>query len=93
MITVKIKQKGQVTLPMSVRKELNLQEGDLLELAVQKGSIVLQPRELTARSSRKATKKPEGLMSYFGAGKGLFKSPEEADAYIRKERAAWTSKR
>jgi AbrB family looped-hinge helix DNA binding protein len=92
MSTVRIKQKGQVTLPMSVRKELNLQEGDLLELGVRKGSIVLQPRDLTARHPRKAAKK-SGLMSYFGSGKGLFASPEEVDAYIRRERAAWTSKR
>jgi AbrB family looped-hinge helix DNA binding protein len=92
MSTVRIKQKGQVTLPMSVRKELNLQEGDLLELGVQKGSIVLQPRDLTARRQRRTSKK-SGLMSYFGSGKGLFNSPEEVDAYVRKERAAWTSKR
>ncbi len=29
------------------------------------------------------------LRGYFGAGRGLFSSPEEVDAYIREERKSW----
>jgi hypothetical protein len=30
------------------------------------------------------------LQSFFGAGKGCFPTPEEADAFLRKERDTWT---
>lgn len=40
---VRVRQKGQVTLPLEVRRQLRLQEGDLLEASVENGRIVLQP--------------------------------------------------
>ena len=32
---------------------------------------------------------PESLMRFFGAARGLFATPDEAEAYIRSERDAW----
>jgi AbrB family looped-hinge helix DNA binding protein len=39
---VRIREKGQVTLPLEVRRQLGLREGDLLEAAVKDGRIVLE---------------------------------------------------
>ena len=46
---VKIKSKGQVTIPMKVRKQLDLQEGDTLEITVKDNHISLEPQEVISR--------------------------------------------
>lgn len=40
-------------------------------------------------SMESASKRP--LSNFFGAGQGSFSNAEEADAFIRAEREAWTS--
>ncbi|MEZ5086053.1 MAG: AbrB/MazE/SpoVT family DNA-binding domain-containing protein [Tessaracoccus sp.] len=42
-VTVRLSSKGQLTLPLAVRKELQLSQGDLLELEVHDGRVVLSP--------------------------------------------------
>ncbi|MFQ6029901.1 MAG: AbrB/MazE/SpoVT family DNA-binding domain-containing protein [Dehalococcoidia bacterium] len=39
---VRVREKGQVTLPLEVRKQLDLREGDLLEAEAQEDRIVLK---------------------------------------------------
>lgn len=39
---VRVREKGQVTLPLEIRKQLRLHEGDLLEASVKDGRIVLE---------------------------------------------------
>lgn len=46
---VKIKTKGQVTIPVEFRRDLNLKEGDLLEAVVERGGIVLKPKTIVDR--------------------------------------------
>jgi len=43
---VQIRKKAQVTLPLSVRKKLGLEEGDYMDVQVRKGEIVLKPKKL-----------------------------------------------
>lgn len=38
-----LKGKGQITIPKEIRKQLNLQENDQLEVTVEDGRIILQP--------------------------------------------------
>ena len=38
--------KGQVTLPEAIRADLDLREGDLLEIEVIHGAILLRPKKL-----------------------------------------------
>ena len=40
----RIDEKGRVTLPKSVRKRLNLEPGEHVEVSVEEGRIVLKPR-------------------------------------------------
>ncbi len=43
---VQIKKRHVITLGQEVRKELNLDEGDILDVSVEDGKIVLEPKKL-----------------------------------------------
>jgi len=40
---VRVKRKGQVTIPFELRSKLGIEEGALLEIKEKEGSIVLRP--------------------------------------------------
>ena len=46
----KVTRHGQVTLPASVRKELGVEEGDLVEIEVVDDRAVLTPKKLVDKS-------------------------------------------
>ena len=48
MSLVKVKTKGQVTLPSAIRERAGLSVGDLLEAKLEKGKITLTPKSLIA---------------------------------------------
>lgn len=43
---IKVRRKSQVTLPKSVRRALNIEEGDFLDVKVQDKEIVLRVKKL-----------------------------------------------
>lgn len=43
---VQIKKRNVITLGQELRKELNLDEGDILDVSVEDGKIVLEPKKL-----------------------------------------------
>lgn len=48
---IKIKQKFQITIPVAIRKKLNLLEGDILEIKEVNGEIILTPKLLTRKEN------------------------------------------
>jgi len=40
---VRVKHKGQVTIPQEIRNKLGIEEGAILDIAAQEGTIVLKP--------------------------------------------------
>jgi len=46
----KVTRHGQITLPASVRKELGIEEGDLVEIDVTDDRAVLMPKKLVDKS-------------------------------------------
>ncbi len=46
----KVTRNGQVTLPVSVRRALQVEEGDYVEVRVTEDSIVLTPKKLVDKS-------------------------------------------
>ena len=48
-LTVRVGRKGIIVLPKSVREELNIAEGSLLELEVKGREIILRPLDLWDR--------------------------------------------
>jgi AbrB family looped-hinge helix DNA binding protein len=80
---VKLKSKGQMTLPVEIRRELELEQGDLLDVEVTNGKIVLTPKAVVDKSDVIAAVR-EGLEEYrSGNTIGPFKSMEEFEAYLR----------
>jgi AbrB family looped-hinge helix DNA binding protein len=43
---IQVRKKSQLTLPLSVRRKLKIEEGDLLDVNVRNGEIVLRPKKL-----------------------------------------------
>jgi AbrB family looped-hinge helix DNA binding protein len=87
---VRMKEKGQVTIPAAVRERISAHKGDVFDVAVVDGNIVLKPQEVVARAmNAKRGGKGVDITRWIGSGKGLFSSPEEADGFIRSERAKW----
>lgn len=86
---VQVKQKYQVTIPLSIRKKISLHEGDMLEAVERDGLIILIPKALTNKLSG-VGKKPS-LMSLAGVneGSGLYKSAKDIDQTIRELRDEW----
>jgi AbrB family looped-hinge helix DNA binding protein len=50
MPTTKVTRHGQITLPASVRKQLGIEEGDLVEIDVEDEKAVLIPKKLVDKS-------------------------------------------
>ena len=48
--TGKIQNKGQVTIPASIRRQAGLSKGDRVNFAFQRGRIVMTPRQAIDRS-------------------------------------------
>lgn len=46
MTLMRVRPKGQLTLPDSIRRKVRLEEGDYLEVAVERGAIVMRPKKL-----------------------------------------------
>ncbi len=44
MPLVQVKSKSQITLPQRVRRFLDIQEGDYLEVKIEKNTVVLKPK-------------------------------------------------
>lgn len=45
---VRIQEKGQVTLPVEVRRKLGLKKGDLVAVEATEGAVVITPQEVLA---------------------------------------------
>ncbi len=54
MALVKLKQKGQITLPAEIRVALSLKEGDLLEASIENGNVSLRPKSIVDRDRQEA---------------------------------------
>ena len=89
MTLVKLQENGQVTIPALVREQISAHQGDMFEVAVTNGNIVLKPQDVVSRKRGAKTKKGVDISPWIGSGKGLFNSPEEAAAFIKSERASW----
>ena len=75
--TVRVSTKGQVVIPLEVRRRLGIRPGDNLVIVSGEDEAILM----------KARRYAERLR---GMGKGLYgRNREEIDAYVRGERQAW----
>lgn len=71
-----LRRKNQITLPEAVARELGVEPGDHLVFTVARD----RAEPVTVRRLPR---------SYAGIAAGVYGTPEEAVAYLRKERASW----
>lgn len=90
MALVKLKQKGQLTLPVTVRRALSLSQGDLLEATVEDGKVVLYPKAVVDRDRRASAERflshaAENAASVEAQLDGEGKTWDDLDAEILEE--------
>ena len=77
MSIVKVKTKGQVTIPTALRRQAGLNIGDLLEAKIERGSIVLTPQSLVDRHIAESIKQFKNGQSF-----GTFDTAEKMIASL-----------
>jgi AbrB family looped-hinge helix DNA binding protein len=88
MEIVRLKEKGQITIPAALREELNARVGDFFSASVEDGAVILKPQTLSDPQPQRDKPKKD-LSSWFGSAKGVYASVEEIDAFIKAERDQW----
>jgi len=79
MSIIKVKTKGQVTLPSRIRDQVGLRTGDILEAKVEAGKITLIPKSIVDKHLA------EGLADIkAGRTVGPFNSADEMIAFLEK---------
>jgi AbrB family looped-hinge helix DNA binding protein len=68
--------KGQITVPLEIRRRLGLKEGDRVEFLVDDGRTILRPAPTAENPFKK----------YIGAAAPAFRSKREINAWIRELR-------
>ena len=86
MSVTKLKEKGQITLPVDIRREINAQKGDMFDVQVDNGKIIMTLQRLVPVSQKPTT---IDLSRFVGVANDAFGSVEEIDDTIRKERDSW----
>ena len=86
MSVTKLKQKGQITLPVDVRRAINAQKGDMFDVQVDNGKIIMTLQKLVPVSQKPTT---VDLSRFVGVASDAFGSVQEIDDTIRKERDSW----
>jgi len=79
MSIVKVKTKGQVTIPTTLRQQAGLNIGDFLEAKIEGGNIVLKPQSMVDRHIAESIEQLRDGQSF-----GPFNTPEEMIASLKK---------
>jgi len=84
MSLIKVKNKFQITIPIKVREEVRIKEGDFLEIEARGETIVIKPKAVVDRQSVEAAI-DEGLKDYeAGRTTKSFSSVKEFKATLKK---------
>jgi bifunctional DNA-binding transcriptional regulator/antitoxin component of YhaV-PrlF toxin-antitoxin module len=82
MPQVRIREKHQVTLPISIVRDAGIHENDMLDVAYKNGVISL--------SIKKAAAKKRLLMDFIGSARGVYgQDAAQVARYLESERDTW----
>ena len=82
MPVVKVRPKGQITIPVDILNNWNLHSEDKVNIALINGIVILTPVN--------RLKKKISIMSYAGIASGTWgNDTDEIDLFIRNERESW----
>lgn len=74
MSFVKVLRGGQITMPKELRKVLEIKEGDILEVQMEKNKVVLKPKVLVDKNQ--AWRKLNQVIAKVGKRHGKFSEKE-----------------
>ena len=89
MILSKLKDNGQITLPVGIREQINAQKGDIFSFEIVDNQVIMNLQKLTSVGSKNSEKERKDLSNWIGSKPGVFKTAQEVDEFIRKERDLW----
>ena len=92
MARATLKDKGQITLPAEIRKQIAADAGDIFDVEAVGGTVVMTPlRQVPANGGGgRWRRKRLDLSKFVGIASGTYgKTVKEMDAYVRKERDTW----
>ena len=82
MPQVRIREKHQITLPMSIVRGADIRENDMLDVAYKNGVITLSVKKVDA--------KKRSLMDFVGAARGVYgQDAAQVAQYLDSERDTW----
>lgn len=81
---VRVKEKFQVTIPVDIRRQLALREGDYLEASVAADGIMLRPKKLV-----EAVDRTPSLVSFLMERRTAQRSRAEIDSAMAADRNSW----
>lgn len=88
MTMTTLKEKGQITLPSDIRKQLHAMKGDLFDCEIIGGKVVMTLQKIVPATGD-IQKSGVDISKYIGATAGTFESANKVDEYIRGERDTW----
>lgn len=53
MLLIRLRERGQLTLPSDIRKALKLKAGDYLEVELHENAVILKPRKAADRNTKR----------------------------------------
>ena len=96
---VQVRKKAQVTLPLSVRKKLNIEEGDFLDVQVRDGEMVLKVKKLVDKDqawfwTKRWQEGEKEAEEDIKAGRGItFPDAQSAIEYLHAEAKVYDAQR
>lgn len=86
-----LKDKGQITLPVEIRRKLQAHKGDIFNFEMIGDQVIMTPQKLSPSNKNrgKTKEKAVDITKYIGSMRGQFGEIEEIDAYICKQRKSW----
>ena len=90
MALSKLKDKGQITLPYSIRKEIHAQRGDMFDFKLQPDETVIMTKKQVIQDEQTGKQRRKDLSHWLENKVSVFKDAREVDNFIRKQRDLWT---
>ena len=85
-----LKEKGQITLPSTVRKQIHATKGDIFDVEVVDDKIIMTPQKLVPVTKKSIPAgKQRDLSRWIGSAPGVFNSVKEVDEFIHQQRDTW----
>ena len=81
---VRVKEKFQITIPVSLRKSIEVHTGDYLEATAFEDGILFRPKRMVD-----APKSRPSILAFLNETRGTTRTREDIDTEIANDRATW----